>query len=72
MKHHDKSKLGRKGFIWPTLQYCCSFLKEVRTGTKIGQDLEVRAVAETTETAATGLLPKAYSVHLLEGPTAQG
>jgi hypothetical protein len=34
MKHYgQKSKLGRKEFIWLTLPYGCSSLKEVRTGT---------------------------------------
>jgi hypothetical protein len=32
-----RSKLGRKGFIRLTLPYCCSSLKEVRTGTQAGQ-----------------------------------
>jgi hypothetical protein len=32
-----RSKLGRKGFIWLTLPYCCSSPKEVRTGTQAGQ-----------------------------------
>jgi hypothetical protein len=42
-----KSKLGRKGFIWLTLPYCCSSPKEVRTGTQAGQ--EARAVSEAME-----------------------
>ena len=38
-KHHNqKSKLGRKGFIGLTLPPCGSSLKEVRTGTQIGQE----------------------------------
>ena len=36
MKHHDKSKLGRKGFIWFTLPYHYSLLKEARTETQTG------------------------------------
>jgi hypothetical protein len=42
-----RSKLGRKGFIWLTLPYCCSSPKEVRTGTQTGQ--EAGADAEATE-----------------------
>jgi hypothetical protein len=30
-------QLGRKGFIRLTLPYCCSSLKEFRTGTQAGQ-----------------------------------
>ena len=33
-----KKQLGRKGFIWLTLPYCCSSPKEVRTGTQVGQE----------------------------------
>jgi hypothetical protein len=32
-----RSKLGRKGFIWLKLPYCCSSPKKVRTGTQAGQ-----------------------------------
>ena len=42
-----RSKLGRKGFIRLTLPYCCSSLKEVRTGTQAGQ--EAGADAEAME-----------------------
>ena len=42
-----RSKLGRKGFIWLILPYCCSSPKEVRTGTQAGQ--EAGAVAEAME-----------------------
>jgi hypothetical protein len=39
MKHNDqKIKLGSKEFIWCTLPYFCSSLKEVRTGTLAEQD----------------------------------
>ena len=39
MKHHDqKGKLGRQGFIWLTLSYCCFSLEEVRTGTETRQE----------------------------------
>ena len=34
--HHDKSNLGRKGFIWLTLPRCSLSLKEARTGFKQG------------------------------------
>ena len=37
MKKPDQ-KLGRKGFIWLILSYCCSSLNEVRTGS-CGQEL---------------------------------
>jgi hypothetical protein len=30
--------LWRKGFVQLTLSYCCSSLKEVRTGTQAGQE----------------------------------
>ena len=40
-----RSKLGRKGFIWLTLPYCCSSPKEVRTGTPAGQKAEADAEA---------------------------
>jgi hypothetical protein len=40
-----RSKLGRKGFIRLTLPYCCSSLKEIRTGTQAGQDAEADAEA---------------------------
>ena len=33
-----KSKLGKKGFIWLTFANCSSSLKDVRTGTKAGQE----------------------------------
>jgi hypothetical protein len=33
-------KLGRKGFVCPTLPHCYSLLKEVRTETQTGQGLE--------------------------------
>jgi hypothetical protein len=42
VKHHDQSKLRRKGFIWLTLPYYCSSSKEVRTRTQIGQEPGVR------------------------------
>jgi hypothetical protein len=42
-----KSKLRRKRFIQLTLPYCCSSLKEVRTGTQAGQ--EAGADAEAME-----------------------
>ena len=42
-----KKQLGRKGFIQLTLPYCCSSLKEVRTGTQAGQ--EAGADAEAME-----------------------
>jgi hypothetical protein len=32
IKHHNKSKLERKGFIWFILPHCSPFLKEVRPG----------------------------------------
>jgi hypothetical protein len=32
-----KKQFGRKGFIQLTLPYCCSSLREVRTGTQAGQ-----------------------------------
>jgi hypothetical protein len=42
-KHHDKIKLGRKGFIWFVFPHCCSLLKEVRTGTQTGQGIGGRS-----------------------------
>jgi hypothetical protein len=42
-----KKQLGRKGFIQLTLSHCCSSLKEVRTGTQVGQ--EAGADAEAME-----------------------
>jgi hypothetical protein len=36
MKHHDPSKLGRKGFIWLALPYCSPSLKEVMAGIHCG------------------------------------
>ena len=46
-KHQNqKSKLGRKGFIWLTLPYCSS-PQEVRTGNQAGQ--EAGADAEAME-----------------------
>lgn len=36
-KHHDQSKLGRKGFIWLTLPHHSPSRKEVRTGTQAEQ-----------------------------------
>lgn len=39
VKHYDqKIKLGRKEVIWLTLPYCCLSLKDVRTGTQMGQE----------------------------------
>lgn len=38
-----RSKLGREGCIQLTLPRCCSSLKEVRTGTYIGQELGDRS-----------------------------
>jgi len=46
-KKKKKSKLGRKGFIWLTLPYCCSSPKEGRTGIQAGQ--EAGADAEAME-----------------------
>jgi hypothetical protein len=43
----NKKQLGRKGYIWLTLPYCCSSPKEVRTGTQAGQ--EAGADAEAME-----------------------
>jgi hypothetical protein len=39
------TKLGRKAFIQLTLPYCCSSLKEVRTGTQAGQEAGTDAEA---------------------------
>ena len=38
MKHHDQSKLGRKGFIPLTFMQHCSSLREVRAGCQTGQE----------------------------------
>lgn len=38
MKHRDQSKLGMKGFIWPTLPYHHPSLKEISTGTQTEQE----------------------------------
>jgi hypothetical protein len=46
-KKRRRSKLRRKGFIQLTLPHCCSSPKEVRTGTKAGQ--EAGADAEAME-----------------------
>jgi hypothetical protein len=49
MKRHEQSGLGREGFIWLTLPHHCLSLKEVRTGTHTGQELETRVDAEAIE-----------------------
>jgi hypothetical protein len=38
MKHHDQKQVGKKRFIWLTLPRHSSLLKEVRTGTQLGQE----------------------------------
>lgn len=43
MKHHEKSNVGRKGLIQLTLSHHSSASKEVRTGTKAGQELGDRS-----------------------------
>jgi hypothetical protein len=40
-----KKQLGRKGFIRLAFPYCCSSLKEVRTGTQAGQEAGANAEA---------------------------
>jgi hypothetical protein len=44
-----KSKLGRKGFMWPMLPYCCSSSKKVREELKQGRNLEAGVDAEAME-----------------------
>ena len=49
IKHHGQSNLGKKMFPWFMLPYHCSSLKEVRTGTKWGRNLEAGVDAEAME-----------------------
>lgn len=37
-----KEQGGQKGFMWLTFPYCCSLLKEVRTGSQTQQDPRCR------------------------------
>lgn len=37
-EHGDQNSSARKGFIWLTLAHCCSAPKEVRIGTRAGQE----------------------------------
>jgi hypothetical protein len=42
MKHYDQKSGWEKRVIWLKLPYCCSLLKEFRTGTEIEQELMQR------------------------------
>lgn len=44
--HQDKNKVGRKGFVWLTLPYHCSPLKEVRQELTQSRNLEAGVDAE--------------------------
>ena len=48
-RHHDQNKLGRKRFIWRILPQQCPPLKEIRTETHWGWNLEAGADAEAME-----------------------
>jgi hypothetical protein len=61
-----KNNLGRKGFIWLTILHHCLSLKEVRTGTQIGQDQKTGTDAEVMEEMLlTGYIPMACSACFL-------
>jgi hypothetical protein len=50
MKYHDhKHNLGKKGFIWLTLPYCCSSSKEAQAGTQTGRKAGGRNLEEDLE-----------------------
>ncbi|EGV94992.1 hypothetical protein I79_002832 [Cricetulus griseus] len=53
MKHHDQSTFRRQVLVWLTHPHHYSLLKEVRTGTRAGQNLEAGPDAEATEECCT-------------------
>ena len=67
-----KNKVGREGFNWFILPYHFSSLKELRTGTQPGKNLEAGAGVESMEVIVgvclTGMLHMAFSTCFLVEP----